>query len=126
MNRSIDELTDDVMALIDTWKRTHIYIRRWRFWLIIPKGWQHIPLECSPGTYQFKSWQSSIGFWRLGLTVGWRFGLQESIHYVTGVIVCYRHRTLVLGILHSKEELKQWLAKKPKDDKGYMKAWGIK
>ena len=125
------------MAMMDEWTRSHISWQRWRFWLTIPKGWEWTPAECRPGEYKFKYWHSKVGFWVLELTVGWRFPMPSHHDHITGIVftICnmedvssVKHfdRTIILGILHSEEELKQWLAKKPKDDKGYMKAWGIK
>lgn len=88
-------------------------------------GW--LPMSskgCFPGEHQFRSWKFGIG----GLDIGWRFPIQETANLMTGVVIHIRDRIVVLGMVHSKEELYSWLQRRPRRPSThpeYLKPWGI-
>ena len=96
----------------------------WKSW-----GWDWIPVECRPGEHKFRTWNLRVGWRRaLALDVGWRFCILETAHQITGVVIHIRDRIVVLGMVHSKEELYAWMERRPRkpaDHPEFLKPWGI-
>ena len=97
----------------------------WKRW----GGWSWCPVGCFPGENRFRTCKFSVGWGRtMALDIGWRFIVQQTAHLITGVVIHIQGRMVILGMLHSREELGSWLQHRPRRSDThpeYLKPWGI-